>query len=220
MANVTYESVPYFVTGKEGSKAGVIVIQEWWGLNEQTKKTTQRYADALGSLAISPDLYRGKVATEADEANHCMSSLDWSRAIEDIKNAVKFLKSKGAEKVGITGFCMGGALTLASSINVPDLAAGVVFYGVPENADPKQVKIPLQFHFGDKDESKGFSDKETADKLKAGLKEAGKDVSEFYQYPDADHAFMNEEAPAYPYNPEAAKLAFDRSISFFKKHLR
>ncbi|KAJ3034779.1 hypothetical protein HDV00_004641 [Rhizophlyctis rosea] len=220
MSDITYEGVPYFVAGA-GAKAGVIVIQEWWGLNNQIKKTTKRYAEALGALAISPDLYRGKVATEEDEANHLMGALDWPRAIEDIRNAVKYLKSRGVEKVGITGFCMGGALTLASAVHIPELSAGVVFYGVPPAAfaDPKDIKIPLQYHFGNQDTSKGFADKPTADKLKETLAANGKDTSEFYQWEGANHAFMNEEEPAYPYVPEVANKAFDKSVAFFKKHL-
>ncbi|KAJ3050195.1 hypothetical protein HK097_008830 [Rhizophlyctis rosea] len=228
MSDITYEGVPYFVAGPETAKVGVIVIQEWWGLNNQIKKTTKRYAEALGGLAISPDLcvhidypYRGKVATEADEANHLMGALDWPQAIEDIRNATKYLKSRGVEKVGITGFCMGGALTLASAVHVPELTAGVVFYGVPPAsfADPKDIRIPLQYHFGNQDTSKGFSDKPTADKLKETLQSHGKDVSEFYQWEGANHAFMNEEEPAYPYVPEVANKAFEKSVQFFKKHL-
>ncbi|KAJ3172073.1 hypothetical protein HDU88_006887 [Geranomyces variabilis] len=230
MSTFTYEEVPYYVAGQKGSKAGIIVIQEWWGLNDQIKKKTAEFATAVGGLAISPDLYRGKVATEADEANHEMSKLNWDQAYNDVRNAVKYLKSQGVEKVGITGFCLGGALALGSAIKVDGLSAAVVFYGVPGDAEPSKVKIPVQYHFGDKDTTEGFADKKTADKFKAGLVAAGKDVSEFHQYPEGNHAFMNvslslicfpalEESPAYPYNPELAKKAFERAVSFFKKQL-
>ncbi|KAI8928378.1 dienelactone hydrolase [Entophlyctis helioformis] len=220
MPAITFEGVPYFVEGKEGSEAGVIVIQEWWGVNDQIKRVTARYAESLNGLAITPDLYRGKVATAADEANHLMGALNWPQAVDDVRNAVKYLKSKGVKKVGIVGFCMGGALTIASGVLVPELSAGVCFYGVPPLAlaDPKNMQIPMQYNFGEHDDAKGFSDKETALKLKATLEAAGKDVSEFYMW-DAGHAFMNEDAPAYPYNEKCAKEAYAKSVAFFAKHL-
>lgn len=123
---------------------------------------TRRLAEKLDALAISPDLYRGRVATKPDEASHLMKGLDWPGAIEDIRKGIQFLKSKGAEKVAIVGFCMGGALVIASGAKVPELAAGSCFYGIPPAAfaDPKDIQIPMQFHFGDKDHAKGFSDKE------------------------------------------------------------
>ncbi|KAJ3183899.1 hypothetical protein HDU87_006017 [Geranomyces variabilis] len=200
MSTITYEEVPYYVAGQKGSKAGIIVIQEWWGLNDQIKKKTAEFATAVGGLAISPDLYRGKVATEADEANHEMSKLNWDQAYNDVRNAVKYLKSQGVEKRNYfakiacvnykSGFCLGGALALGSAIKVDGLSAAVVIYGVPGDAEPSKVNIPVQYHFGDKDSTEGFADKKTADKFKAGLVAAGKDVSEFHQYPEGNHAFM------------------------------
>ncbi|KAI8915362.1 dienelactone hydrolase [Powellomyces hirtus] len=219
MSNITYEEVPYFVDGEKSAKAGLIVLQEWWGLNEQIKKKTTEFAHAVGALAIAPDLYRGKVTTKEDEANHEMSHLNWDQAYNDIRNAVKYLRSQGVQKVGIMGFCLGGALTLGSAIKVEGIDAASVFYGIPGDADPKNVHIPVQYHFGDKDATEGFADKKTAGKFKEGLKAAGKDTSEFHQYPEANHAFMNEEELAYPYKPEIAKVARDRTVAFFKKHL-
>ena len=115
-----------------------------------------------------------------------MNSLDWPGAVTEIKKAAEFLRSKGCEKIGIVGFCMGGALTLASCIREPSsFTCGVCFYGIPPKAfaDPVNLKLPMQFHFGDKDTAKGFSDKEAADNLKKTLVDS-QDVSEFYQYPD------------------------------------
>lgn len=158
--DITYKDVPYYVEGKEGSAVGIIVVQEWWGLNQHIKNMTGRFASALNALAITPDLYRGKVATVPDEANHLMSSLDWPRAVEDIRNASEYLRSNGCKKVGLVGFCMGGALVIASAVHVDTIDAGSCFYGIPPAAfaHPKNLKIPMQFHFGDKDQSPGFSD--------------------------------------------------------------
>ncbi|EGF82061.1 hypothetical protein BATDEDRAFT_34550 [Batrachochytrium dendrobatidis JAM81] len=220
MSHITFEGVPYFVEGKEGSSVGIIVIQEWWGVTDHIKRITGRYAQALGCVAISPDLYRGKVAAHSDEANHLMGALDWPQAVEDIRNAAKYLRSKGAKKVGVVGFCMGGALTIASAVKIPEVDAASCFYGIPPVAfaDPKNIQCSMQFHFGEHDDAKGFSDKESALALKTTLQASGKDVSEFYIW-DAGHAFMNEDAPAYPYNEAESKKAFAKSVEFFKKKL-
>eukprot|EP00842_Homolaphlyctis_polyrhiza_P006425 jgi/Hompol1/6784/HPOL_001342-RA len=211
MPEVIYETVPFHVEGVEGSELGVIVI----------RKTAARFAAELGALAVVPDFYRGKVASDADEASHLMGNLNWPGAVEDVRKATQYLKSKGCKKVGVTGFCMGGALTIASAVHVDGLSAGVCFYGIPNAsfASPANIKTPMQFHFGANDKSTGFSDKESALKLKGELAAAGKDTSEFYIWEGADHAFMNEEATAFPYNEAIAKQAFAKTIDFFKKHL-
>ncbi|KAI8999397.1 dienelactone hydrolase [Gaertneriomyces semiglobifer] len=220
MSNITYKGVPYFVAGEDGANAGLIVIQEWWGINDQLRGLCKRFANDLPCIAITPDLYRGVLAADADEANHQMTHLDWTRAVEDIRSAVEYLiKERGCKKVGITGFCMGGAVTLLASTKVETLSAGSCFYGIPSGFNPEDVKIPLQCHFGDLDDGKGFSDKEAADKLEAGLKAAGKSV-EFHRYPNAGHAFMNETGQAYPYCPDAAALAFKRTVDFFRTKLQ
>ncbi|KAH6565567.1 hypothetical protein BASA61_001374 [Batrachochytrium salamandrivorans] len=182
MPEVTFEGVPYFVEGEEGGELGVVVIQEWWGVTPHIKRITGRFAKALGGLAISPDLYRGKVAAHSDEATHLMGALDWPQAVEDIRNAAKYLRSKGAKKVGVVGFCMGGALTIAAAVKVKEIDAGSCFYGIPPAAfaDPKDIQCVMQYHFGEHDDAKGFSDKEAALALKANLESTNQDVSEFY----------------------------------------
>jgi carboxymethylenebutenolidase len=242
MTSIVYKDVPYYTAGKQGSAIGIIVIQEWWGLNQHIKNVTGRFAKALDCLAITPDLYRGKVATVADEANHLMSSLNWPLAVEDIKNASEYLRSKGCKKVGVVGFCMGGALTIASGVLAGNIDAGSCFYGIPPSsfADPALLDIPMQFHFGDKDMSPGFSDIKAADQLRDTIKSAGKlnviekrhetnehveiirngKIAEIHRYAEGDHAFMNEEAPAYPFNEECAKLAQKYTVEFFKVYLQ
>jgi carboxymethylenebutenolidase len=240
MSSITYKEVPYYVQGKEGSSIGIIVIQEWWGMNQHIKNMTDRFAKALDCLAISPDLYRGKVATAADEANHLMSSLDWPGAVQDIKNASEYLRSKGCKKVGVVGFCMGGALTIASAALLDCIDAGSCFYGIPPSAfaDPSKIRIPMQFHFGDKDHSPGFSDVKAADDLRDTIAKAGAlkvveqrdgsyvsisrvgTIAEFHRYPEGDHAFMNEEAPAYPFNEKCAQLAMRYTVEFFQVYLK
>ena len=181
---------------------------------------------------------------DANEANHLMSSLDWMGAVKDVQAAVDHLKSLGVEKIGVVGFCMGGALTIASAVHVKGdgfnlgVNAGICFYGIPpaQLAKPEAIAIPMQFHFGDKDKSPGFSDVAAADQLRTTLQGAGRDVkeyaidqyqvpafdrssaklAEFLRYKHADHAFMNEEGPAFEVNQEAAKFGMAQSVAFFK----
>ena len=114
--------------GQAATAPGMVVIQEWWGLNNQIKGVADRLANA-GYRALVPDLYRGKVALAANEAEHLMTSLNFGDAAsQDVRGAVQHLKSSGSSKVGVTGFCMGGALTLLSAVNVPETNAAVAWY--------------------------------------------------------------------------------------------
>ena len=193
---------------------GIVVIQEWWGLNDQIKKTGDRFAQA-GFRALVPDLFRGKVAKAADEAKHLMTGLNFpDAATQDVRGALQFLKHT-AKKAAVAGFCMGGALTIMAAAKVAEMDAGACFYGIPplSEAEFKSLKVPLICHFGNKDRS-WTPDKVNA--LEAALKQAQSQF-ELYRY-DADHAFMNEERPEV-YDPASAKLAWDRTIAFFHKHL-
>ena len=123
---------------------GIVVIQEWWGVNQQIRGVADRLAQA-GYRALVPDLYRGQLTLEAEEAHHLMSGLNFGDAAsQDIRGAVLHLKQAGG-KVGITGFCMGGALTLLGLCATPEADAGVVWYGCPplEYIDATTIKVPL-----------------------------------------------------------------------------
>jgi carboxymethylenebutenolidase len=123
---------------------GLVVIQEWWGLNDQIRGVADRMAQA-GYRALVPDLYRGKMTAEAEEANHLMTRLDFGdAATQDVRGAVQYLKQQSG-KVGVTGFCMGGALTILAAVNVPETDAGVIWYGYPplEYIDASKIKVPL-----------------------------------------------------------------------------
>jgi len=132
---------------------GIVVIQEWWGLNDQIKGVADKLA-AAGYRALVPDLYRGKVALAANEAEHLMNDLNFGDAAgQDVRGAVQYLKASGSRKAGVTGFCMGGALTLLSAVNVPEADAGVVWYGYPplEYVDASKIKAPLLAHWATDD---------------------------------------------------------------------
>jgi carboxymethylenebutenolidase len=205
----------YLATPKTGSGApGFVCIQEWWGLNDQIKKTADRLAEA-GYRALVPDLYRGKLAKAADEANHLMANLNFPDAAEqDIRGAVQYLK-QSSKKVAVGGFCMGGALTILSAARVAEMDAGACFYGIPDlaAAELKKIKIPLICHFANQD---GWITPTKVNGLEAALKQS-KSQFEIYRY-DAQHAFMNEARPEV-YDPASAKQAWDRTLDFLKKAL-
>ncbi len=199
----------------------IVVIQEWWGLNDQIRGVADRLALA-GFQALVPDLYRGKATVEEEEAHHLMSALDFGDAAsQDIRGAVQFLKARAA-KVGVTGFCMGGALTLLALTQSPEIDAGVVWYGCPplDYVDASKISAPLQGHWGTQDE---FFKIETVAALEDKLTAAGVKF-DFHRYL-ARHAFANETAvgpgriAATQYDPVWAQQAWDRALHFFGKHL-
>ncbi|MEM1031154.1 MAG: dienelactone hydrolase family protein [Myxococcota bacterium] len=200
----------YVATPKSTPRGGLVVIQEWWGLNDQIKATADRFA-AEGYLTVVPDLYRGRLASDADEANHFMEGLDFGDAAnQDVRGCVRHLKAAHAGKVTVSGFCMGGALTILASVHVAEVDAGLCFYGIPpaEFADPATIDIPMQFHFANRDD---WCTPDAVQALETKLQEGG--VShELFRY-DADHAFMNAARPEV-YDRASAELAWKRSLAF------
>lgn len=143
-----YQAVP------DGAQRGVVVVQEWWGLNDHICGVADRFA-RHGYATLAPELYEGRVTQSPDEANHLMEGLDFAGATtEDIRGAVQHLKRAGCEKVAVMGFCMGGALTVAAGVHVKEADSGVCFYGIPpaEFADPTGITMPFQAHFANRDD--------------------------------------------------------------------
>jgi len=213
----------YLAEPATGSKApGMVVIQEWWGLNDQIKGVAEKLAKA-GYRALVPDLYRGKVALEANEAKHLMEGLNFGDAAgQDIRGAVQYLKGSGSAKAGVTGFCMGGALTVLSAVNVPEMDAGVIWYGYPplQYVDAKKIKAALLGHWATQDQAFAISG---VDELEKKLREANVKF-EFHRY-NCKHAFANETADQkkldmLKYDPKAAELAWQRTMEFLAKHLK
>ena len=201
---------------------GIVVIQEWWGLNDQIKGVADKLA-AAGYRALVPDLYRGKVALEANEAEHLMTNLNFGDAAgQDVRGAVQHLKASGSAKVGVTGFCMGGALTLLAAVNVPEANAGVVWYGYPplEYVDASKIKAPLLAHWATDDAAFPIAKVDELEKMLQGANV----TFEFHRY-NAKHAFANETAdsknlPILKYDPKAAELAWRRTMDFLARHLK
>ena len=213
----------YLAEPAQGAAApGMVVIQEWWGLNDQIKGVADKLA-AAGYRALVPDLYRGKVALAVNEAEHLMNDLNFGDAAgQDVRGAVRYLKTSGSRKVGVTGFCMGGALTLLAAVNVPESDAGVVWYGYPplEYVDASKIKAPLLAHWATDDAAFAYANVAT---LEGKLREA-KVNYEFHSY-NAKHAFANETAdsknlPFLKYDAALAELAWTRTMAFLGKHLK
>jgi carboxymethylenebutenolidase len=206
----------YLAEAQDPGAPGVVVIQEWWGVQGQIKETCDRFA-AAGFTALAPDLYGGKVVPYHDSAaaNAAMGALDFVAATDQaVRGAVQHLKARGG-KVGLTGFCMGGAVTIIGAVRIPEISAAVCFYGVPPAsvASPADVRVPLQCHFAAQDD---WCTPDVVDEFEKALRAAGKDV-EIHRYP-GHHAFMNSDRKEV-YDDASAKIAWDRCVAFFQRHL-
>ena len=204
-----------YLAGAGAGRPGIVVIQEWWGLNDQICGVADRFARA-GYNALALDLYKGRVTSAPDEANHLMTGLDFPGAtFQDIRGAALHLAGLGP-KVAVMGFCMGGALTIATAVHVPEVVAGVCFYGIPpaEFADPAKIAIPFQGHFANRDD---WCTPAAVDGLEKAMKAAGKSP-ELHRY-DANHGFFNETSEM-NYHVPSANLAWSRTMAFLQKHMR
>ena len=200
----------------EGKGPAVVVIQEWWGVQGQVKAVCDRLA-LMGFNALAPDLYGGKVIPYHDQAaaSAAASSLDFKAAVENaVRGAVVHLK-KSASKVGLLGFCMGGAVAVMGAARIPELDTAVSFYGLPSPnvVSGKDVRVPLQGHFASED---GSVTPEKVDAFEKALKAAGKKY-EIYRY-QAHHGFMNEDRKEV-HDPKAAALAWDRTLAWLRRYL-
>ncbi|MBL4846279.1 MAG: dienelactone hydrolase family protein [Planctomycetes bacterium] len=193
---------------------GVIVLQEWWGLVPHIEDICQRLVGE-GYTALAPDLYHGKSTVEAEEAQHLMEGLDWGLAVEEITGAVSYLRSQGCSKVGIVGFCMGGALTCLGAAKA-NVDAACAFYGFPP--DPTAVAgecAPTQIFFGENEDFFSVPDAQAWATTQA---ESGK-ASAVTVYPGAGHAFFNDTRPE-AYHKTSAKDAWGKTLAHFASHLK
>jgi carboxymethylenebutenolidase len=202
-----------------GKHPAVIVIQEYWGLNDWVKEQTRRFADQ-GYVALAVDLYRGKIAKTPDEAHELMRGLPEDRAMADLKGAFEYLASRkdvDPKRIGVIGWCMGGGYALMLATQEPRLAAAVVNYG-HLMTDPNtiaSIRVPLLGNFGGEDRGIPAAD---VREFESALKNAGK-IADFKVYPGAGHAFMNPNNKT-GYVAEAAADAWKRIDAFFATHLR
>ncbi len=198
--------------------ASVVVIQEWWGLNDQTKSIADRYA-AEGFVALAPDLYEGTVTKDAQEASRLMHALDPEKGVEILHEAVDYLatvEGVDAERIGVTGYCMGGSFALLLACRNPKIKAAAPFYGdIPGDHELARLTAPVLFIGASKD---GWITVEKMEKLRESLAHLGKE-GEVKIYEGADHAFFNDTRPEV-YDPEASADAWTRVIAFFNENLK
>ena len=209
----------YFARPKGDERLpGVVIAHENRGLNPHFEDVTRRMA-LEGFLAMAPDALSplGGTPDDPDKAPDLMRKLDGPSTIQNYVAAVKYLKTHPAStgKVGVVGFCWGGAMANQVAVNSPDVSAAVPFYGSqPASEDVPKIKASLQLHYAGLDEriNKGIADYEAA------LKKASVNYT-IYMYEGAQHAFLNDTTPE-RYHKEAAQLAWQRTISFFKEKLK
>jgi carboxymethylenebutenolidase len=223
--NVSYKSGDETVKGVlnipqgKGPFPAIIVIHEWWGLNDWVKEQGSKLSD-LGYVTLAVDLYRGKVATTPDEAHEIMRGVPEDRAKRDLHAAFNFLQSQPDVKknrIGAIGWCMGGGYSLDVALEEPDLAADVINYGhlATDPAALKKINAPILGLFGAQD--RGITPDDVK-KFEEQLKQLGKKV-DVTIYPDAGHAFENPNNKD-GYRPQDAADAWDKTVKFFAANLK
>jgi carboxymethylenebutenolidase len=216
---------PGYLATTEGSAGpGVLVLHAWWGLTEPFRQTCDRLAEA-GFVALAPDLYRGKTTTSVEEAEALVKDLNQEeeRVSGDIQGAVRFLRhnsasnsSPGHGAFGAIGFSLGGAFALDLSVTRADeIAAVVTFYATYPGLDYRRAQATYLCHFAEYDP---FEPAESVAEMERDLKDAGKQAT-FYTYPGTTHWFFEANRPD-AYDPAAAALAWERTLTFLNGELR
>jgi carboxymethylenebutenolidase len=211
----------YLALPPSGSGPGVLVIQEWWGLNDQIRRTADRFASE-GFVALAPDFYHGQEVKigEPDEAGKMLMALDIDRAGKDARGAARYLVNHPAtrgDKVGVIGYCMGGQLALLTGTVAPDEIGAVVdMYGIHPNVQPDFSKMHARVLalFAELD---GFVNQEARQNLAQQMQQAGVRY-DAHTYPGVDHAFMNDERPEV-YREDVAEDAWRRVLDFLRREL-
>ncbi|MGH9760210.1 MAG: dienelactone hydrolase family protein [Blastocatellia bacterium] len=209
----------YLAIPKGGSNhPAVIVVQEWWGLNDHIKDIAGRFAEQ-GYVALAPDLYDGVATKDAGEAGKLMEGLSQEKGLETLDGAVEFLRNHNGvnpERIVITGFCMGGSYALRMACHNPHIKASAPFYGdVPPDDILEKLSAPVLFFGGEQDQ---WINAEKTNKLEAGLARFKK-KGEVKVYSGVGHAFFNDTRPE-AYNKAAAEDAWTRTLAFFAENLK
>jgi len=210
----------YLKKPDSGSGPGLILIEEWWGLDDHMVDVADRLA-AEGFVVLCPDLFGGRVAHDAKEAGQMLQELPVEQAARDLGGAVDFLladQDVTSSKLGAVGFCMGGGFVLQLAAQQGEkIAAAVAFYGVgPGVPDQyRSVTADIQGHYGEQDEMYPV---DQARQQEQQIRDESQGSVEFFYYP-AGHAFHNDKDKLGTYDPESARQAWQRSVEFLKSHV-
>ena len=209
----------YLALPDSGSGPGVIVLQEWWGVEDHIKDVCDRFAGE-GFMALAPDLYRGETTDQPGEAQQKMMALSMDQAEKDMRGAVDYLaghESFEGKGVGSVGFCLGGGLSVWAGTANPKVKAVVTYYYVMPHGKPDLSKLqaPVLGHFGTADE---FVSVDDAKALEQEIRDAGAEV-DFEFYEGAGHAFFNDTNRLGTYDEGAAGRSWERTVSFFRDQL-
>ena len=201
----------------EAENPGLVVIQEFWGLNDHIKDVTRRLASE-GFVALAPDMYDGKVTTDPTEARQWLTSMDQAVALQKLHGAVDYLKANAKvtkEKIGVIGFCMGGFLALNLACHNRNIRVATPFYGrIPPDSALENLTAPVLYFFGEQDHHLPAAD---VDRLEQFIKRTGRTGS-VVRYPQADHAFFNDTRKEV-YREADAKDAWEKALAFLRKYL-
>ena len=223
MADVEFQAnggtAPGYLATPEGKGPGVVVLQEWWGLEPHIQDVCDRFARE-GFLALAPDLYRGETTDQPGEAEQKMMALSMDQAEKDMRGAVDYLAAHEqfeGKGVGSVGFCLGGGLAVWAATANPKVKASVSYYYVMPHGKPDFSKVqgPVLGHFGTADD---FVSVDDAKALEEEIRTAGNEV-EFHFYDDAGHAFFNDTDRLGTYHEDHAKTSWERTVSFFREQL-
>jgi len=209
----------YLAVPESGAGPGVIVLQEWWGLDDSVERYCDRFAQE-GFLALAPDLYRGETTDQPDEAQQKMMAMNMEQSARDMSGAVDFLaEHEGFQGTGVgsVGFCLGGGLSVWAATVNPKVKAVVTYYYVMPHGKPdfSKIEAPVLGHFGTGDD---FVSVDDARALEQELREAGVEV-DFEFYEGAGHAFANDHNRLGTYDEEKSNEAWRKTVDFLKRHL-
>jgi carboxymethylenebutenolidase len=209
-----------YLAEPDGDNApGIVVLQEWWGVDEYMREICDRFA-AEGYVALAPDLFHGETTDQPDEAQQKMMALNIAEAEKEMRGAVDFVAEhpKCNGQIGAVGFCLGGGLAIWAATANDKVGAAVTYYYVMPHGKPDFEKLagtPVMGHFGTADD---YISRDDAEALATEMSDAGADV-QFHYYEGAGHAFAGEHNRIGTHDPEHAKAAWDRTLEFFGKHL-
>ncbi len=208
----------YLALPESGTGPGVLVLHAWWGLNDFFKQVCERLAQA-GFVAFAPDLYHGKVAATIDEAKALQAMFHYQQHMEEVKSAAAFLHGHPAVQgstLGAVGWSMGAAYALLLSTLLPaEIGAVVSFYGAYAEPDFSKARAAYLVHFAEHDE---YEPEEEMERLGPTLRAAGREAA-VYRYPGTIHWFFEEDRPD-AFNPEAARVAWERTLAFLGQHVK